>query len=458
MRKISSLAALAVVMAGAGLAGAAQAAEDDIWTRDKLTGDWGGSRTSLAEHGVDIGLNYVGEGIGNLSGGIKSGWSYEGRAEFSLDLDLDKLAGWQGATAHGNVFQIHHTNGSPAVTYTGSLADPSNIEARQATRLYTLWLQQNLFDDKLSIRAGQLAADDEFMTSDTAGNLINGTFGWAVLGSANMTSGGPAYPLPTPGVRVEVAPTKSLAVRAAVFSGDPAGDDCVDDAQVCNKRGTTFSTSGGALWMGELQYSINQEEGAAGLPGTYKLGAWYETGNFADQRYGLDSGGGLVSLSDPTVVNPYNHWGDHGIYAIADQTVWKQEAQSLAVFARLGGAPSDRNLVSFYADGGFAFTGLVPGRDADVLAFGAAYSKISGDAADADRDAQMLLPDPSLPARDHELVFEVSYTAQVTPWWTLQPDFQYIVHPGGNVRDADDPAGATAGNATLVGLRTSLTF
>lgn len=93
-----------------------------------------------------------------------------------------------------------------------------------------------------------------------------------------------------------------------------------------------------------------------------------------------------------------------------------------------------------------------------MLAFGAAYSKISGDAADADRDAQMLLPDPSLPARDHELVFEVSYTAQVTPWWTLQPDFQYIVHPGGNVRDADDPAGATAGNATLVGLRTSLTF
>jgi porin len=452
------LAMSALLLAGGGLVGQAQAGEDDVWQREQLTGDWGGSRSSLSDHGVDIGLNYVGEALGNLSGGIKTGWSYEGRAEFALDLDLDKLVGWQGGAAHANVFQIHHTNGSPAVTYTGSIGDPSNIEARQATRLYTLWLQQTLFDDVLSVRAGQLAVDDEFMTSDTAGNLINGTFGWAALGSANMTSGGPAYPLPTPGVRVEVAPTKSLALRGAVFSGDPAGKNCFDDPQVCNKRGTTFSTSGGALWMGELQYSINQEDGATGLPGVYKIGGWYQTGNFADQRLGLDALGALVSLADPTVVDAYNHHGDRGIYAIADQTVWKGEARSLALFARVGGAPSDRNLVSFYADAGLAYVGLIPGRQDDTLALGVAYSKISGDAADLDRDTQVLTPDPAYPVRDHETVIEVSYTAQVAPWWSLQPDFQYIVHPGGHVLDADDPANAVAGNAVVVGLRTGITF
>ena len=458
MKGILSLAALAMSLAGTVAVGDARAEDGDLWTRDTLTGDWGGSRSSLSAHGIDIGLNYVGETFANLSGGIDTGWSYEGRAEFSIDLDLDKLAGWRGGSAHANVFQTHHVNGSPAVNYAASLADPSNIEARTATRLFSLWLQQTLFDDRVSIRAGQLAADDEFMVSDTAGYLINGTFGWPGLAAVNMTSGGPAYPLPTPGVRVEISPAKNVAFRGAVFSGDPAGEDCADDAQVCNRHGTTFSTSGGALWMGELQYAINQEDGAPGLPGVYKIGGWYQTGNFADQHYGLDALGARVSLADATAVDPYNHRGDHGIYAIADQTVWRSGARGLSIFARAGGAPSDRNLVSFYADAGLALKGLVEGRDDDVLALGVAYAKMSGAAVDLDRDVRVLAPDPSYPLRDHETVFEVSYTAQMTPWWTLQPDVQYIVHPGGHVRDTDDPAGAVAGNAFLAGLRTSITF
>ncbi|MFZ2467897.1 carbohydrate porin [Parvibaculum sedimenti] len=418
----------------------AMADEKNLWEQDTLTGDWGGTRSELADQGIEIGLAYIGEALGDVSGGMKRGWSYEGRAELSLDLDLDKLFGWQGGTAHASAYQIHHTNGLPTADYTGSIGAPSNIEARQATRLFTLWVQQNFLDDAVSIRAGQLAADDEFMTSDTAGNLINGTFGWAGIAAANQTNGGPAYPLATPGVRVAVAPTKSVTVLGAVFSGDPAGEDCFDDAQVCNRHGTTFSMSGGTLWMGEVQYASNQGEGG-GLPGVYKLGAWYQTGKFADQRYGFERS------------------NDHGVYAIADQTIWRKgESDALSLFARVGGAPSDRNLVSFYADGGLAYKGLIPGRDEDVLAFGAAYAKISGDARDADRDLQLLASDPAYPLRDQETVFELSYTAAVTPWWSVQPDVQYIVHPGGNVENPEDAMGAKIDNALVVGVRTSLTF
>lgn len=429
-------------LVGACLAGfPAQADENGLWHRESLIGDWGGARSDLSDHGVDVGLGYVGETLGDVAGGMKRGWSYEGRAEFALDLDLDKLLGWRGGSAHGSVFQIHHSDGTPAVNYTGSIGDPSNIEARQTTRLYTLWLQQEFFADAVSIRAGQLAADDEFITSETAGNLINGTFGWPALASANQTNGGPAYPLPTPGVRVAFAPTGAVTLLAGVFSGDPAGGDCPEDAQLCNKHGTSFSMSGGTLWMGELQYAVGQDE--SGLSGLYKIGGWYETGTFADQRRGFG----------------HAHSDDHGFYAVADQTVWRDaEAHALSFFARVGAAPSDRNLVSFYADSGFAYTGLLPRRDGDILAVGVGYSRISTDAREADRDVQILTSDPAYPLRDHETVLEVSYTAPIAPWWSVQPDVQYIVHPGGNVQNPEDASGGTIDNAVVIGVRTSLVF
>jgi hypothetical protein len=41
-----------------------------------------------------------------------------------------------------------------------------------------------------------------------------------------------------------------------------------------------------------------------------------------------------------------------------------------------------------------------------------------------------------LVARTFEELFEICYTAQLNSGWTLQPDFQYIVQPGGNVPNA----------------------
>src|SRR5471032_2277916 len=94
------------------------------------------------------------------------------------------------------------------------------------------------------------------------------------LFASNMISGGPAYPLAAPGARVAVKPTDQIMLLAGVFSGDPAGRDCYDIAQKCNLYGTTFSLTGGSLWMGELQYALNQDKKATGLASAYKLGVW----------------------------------------------------------------------------------------------------------------------------------------------------------------------------------------
>src|ERR1035438_10031162 len=45
---------------------------------------------------------------------------------------------------------------------------------------------------------------------------------------------------------------------------------------------------------------------------------------------------------------------------------------------------------------------------------------------------------PPYPIRDQEVVFEMTYAAQIAPWWIVQPDLQYLVHPGGNVPNPND--------------------
>jgi porin len=460
-RKSAAVQALLAGVAAAALMAASARADEpakqpaSIWEQDTLTGDWGGARTALKDKGIDITLISIDEILGVLSGGISRQASYEGRLEFSVDTDLKKLVGWDGATTHFTIYQLRSTS-HDAVDNTGSIADPSNIDALATTRLFTAWFQQNFFDDKLSIRLGQIAADDEFIGSPTAGGLINGTFGWASLVAANMISGGPAFPLATPGVRVALKPTDQLTLQAAVFSGDPAGADCNDNPQSCNRYGTTFSFSGGALWMGELQYAVNQNKKSAGLPGVYKLGGWYATTDFADQHYGLNGVGAVVSLADPTVAGPLYHRGNGGIYGVADQVVWRSDTTSLNLFARGGFAPSDRNLISFYMDGGAGIKGLLPGRADDTLTMGFAYAKISNDAAALDQDT-LVFNGPPYPIRDSEMVFEVSYQAQIAPWWTVQPDLQYIVHPGGNVPDPNNP-NVTVGNALVAGARSTIKF
>ncbi|HXD46340.1 MAG TPA: carbohydrate porin [Pseudolabrys sp.] len=441
-----ALVALPVATAQA----ADRAAPKPVWEQATLTGDWGGARAALRDKGLDLTLVYIGETFAVLSGGLARRGSDEGRFEFTSEADLEKLIGWRGATTHITAYQIHN-GGRTASDNTGSISDPSNIDAVTTTRLFTAWFQQSALNDRVSLRAGQLAADDEFLNSQTASGLIDGTFGWADIMAANLLSGGPAYPLATPGARLAVKPSDALTLQAAVFSGDPAGKGCTDIPQKCNRTGTTFSFSGGALWMGEAQYAVNQGKDAAGLPGVYKLGAWYATANYNDRHFGIGASGAQVSLGADPSATPLTHRGNGGLYGVADQMVWRGNESSLNLFLRGGFAPSDRNLVSYYIDAGAGLKGPLPGRQNDTLTFGFAYARISKDVAAADRDTL-----PAAIVRDYEAVFELSYAAQIAPWWTVQPDVQYIVHPNGG-QNPNDPA-ARLQNAFVAGVRSSIKF
>jgi len=421
---------------------------------DPLFGDWV-PRAELAKSGVTACLNYIGEVLGNPTGGVHRGAIYEGRLEMALNVDLEKLAGWSGATVHVNAYQIHGRGLS--ANDLGNILTVSNIEAERTTRLFDFWLQQQLWGDVLSIRVGQLAVDDEFVTSQYGGLFVNSTFGWPGIDAADLPSGGPAYPLSTPGVRIKLQPTDAWSLMTGVFNGDPAGPG-TGTPQSRDGSGTAFRLNDDVFLIAEAAYALNQEKDAAGLPGTYKLGGWYHSGRFADQRF--DSRG--LSLASPASSGvPAQDRSDYGLYALFDQMVWRvpeTKDNGLGVFLRVAGSPASRNLVDVYVDGGLNYKGLLPERGDDVLGFGLAYARISDAASGLDRDVDAF-NGTHRPVRDYEMALELTYRAQMTPWWTLQPDLQVIFHPGGHVSDPTDPTGVRAiRDAVVLGVRTSLSF
>jgi porin len=69
----------------------------EIWNRDKLTGDWGGMRTDLTDHGIDIDLRLSQYGQGVASGGVDQNGEYGGTMDYRVNLDGPKLFGsWDG--------------------------------------------------------------------------------------------------------------------------------------------------------------------------------------------------------------------------------------------------------------------------------------------------------------------------------------------------------------------------
>jgi len=216
----------------------AKSASDSIWTRDTLTGDWGGVRTRLDDAGFQFGLQEQSEVWGNMAGGLRTGAVYNGLTTGSVTVDLEKVFGWTGATFFADAYQIHGRG--PSGNLVGNQQIVSNIEASRDTKLYQLWIEQKLFDQRLTIRLGQIGANDQMMITKYGALFLNSSFGFPGLPAADLPSGGPNYPMATPFVRAQFQATDQITLVGAVFNGDPAPPG-MGDPQLRDKGGLAFS-------------------------------------------------------------------------------------------------------------------------------------------------------------------------------------------------------------------------
>ena len=403
--------------------------------RTYATGDWGGFRSYLEDNGVTVTLSYVNDLLANVGGGIRPGQIDLGAFQPQIDIDLQKLAGWQGGHIHVHWLVTHGPFFSQ--TYLGNILAVSNLEAGPVARLYALWYEQNAPDDKWSVRTGLMLADSQFAQSKTAANFINNGISWPTFLAGNLPASGPAYPLPAPGARVRLKPRDDRCVSSRGLQRrshrrrrlEPAGADT-------GRHGVQLSRRHVHHRRGELPAQSGQRQSRHigwGLPGAYRIGAWYHTSSaFADQRY--DTIG--LSLANPASTGiPLNHTGDQGFYGVIDQMLYRvpgTDDQGMSAFVRVGGAPNDRNLINFYGDAGVVYKGLLPGRPDDNVGIATAYARLGENARELDADTATYT-NSLFPIRGGETMIELMYQAQLTKWWTLAAG-PPIHHPAGRRR------------------------
>ena len=387
----------------------------DLWHRDRLLGAAGGLRPLLAKDGITFNLSDDKTLFGNTTGGTRRSLAYQGLIRMGLKLDTGKAFGWQGGKFHVSALQLHGTGLSTLSL--DNINTITGIEDPAQTTLYELWYDQKLAHGLFDVRIGRQSAGREFMISAHEDSFINSAFGWPTLTAEDLPAGGPDYPYAFTGIRLALHPNKDIIWRTGIYDS--------------NYHGNGFSLASGVFAITELDLSHGQGKHPQFLPGSIRLGAWYDSNAFADQHVSVDG----FSLADPANLQPpLHHHGDEGFFLGGGQTLYRHKPHVIGIIGRVMVAPGDRNLVDLYADLGLTLTGMLPGRKHDIIIAGIGYAKISHARQLYDLDVMRYTHTP-YPVASAESFIELNYTAKLAPWWRLQPDFQYIFNPGGGIPD-----------------------
>lgn len=410
-----------------------------IATNFPQNGDPSGTRKWLAERGIMYHAHYTNDVLGNVRGGARRGFIDQGKLETVLAIDLEKLAGFSGLSFYGNAFQIHNT-GRIRRDYVGGINTIAAIEAVPTIRLSEAWFEQRFWNGTASVRFGQLAADTEFFFAGVSALFLQSD--WPTITAVNLPSGGPAYPLATPGLRLKIEPADNLALLFAIYNGDPAGPGPGDE-QIRNRYGLNFRVTDPPLMMAEVQLRQNQKPADTGLARTLKVGAWTHAGRFEDQQFASDG----TLLANPAGSGiAAEQRGNWGVYGVVEQQLYRPKGgdgeSGVTLFGRISLSPSDRNPIDFHVDGGLVFAGMLAKRPDDKFGASVIYARYSDAIRAFDRDQIMLSGKPGV-VRDYEMNLELTYMAQVMTGWVVQPVVTHVWHP----------SGVSGRNALVTGVR-----
>ena len=375
----------------------------------------------------------TGEFWSNQHGGAQTGERWNTLVNLGLTVDLEKLGAPHGSQLVGQVFWVKNQNEETDMSaLTGAFNPVSGFHAGDQLRVFDLYYRQSWNNDAYVVKFGQLAIDCDFMGSDYAALFANSSFGampsqvaTPLAATAGNTPAFPVYAVASPGIYFAARVNDSFSWQLGFYHGGPGPDE---------KKNHGFDWERGTT-AGPVAFIETAFTGKlAGHASTVRIGGDYHSGKF-DDFSALNEG-----ETDATVRGLYSFYVGHDFVFSADA----KDKPVFAAFWRAGLSPQqDRSVVRTYTDAGFNWFGPIASRPDDVAGvavscteFGREYRTYSG---------------VDVLAR-HETTVELTYRAQLTSHWALQADLQLLGHP------ADEAATNNHATATVVGLRTELSF
>lgn len=406
-------------------------AEDWFASNGKyLTGDWQGYRTEFTQMGYDFSVDYSSIVTSNISGGYDRDKTarYSDQYTFGAKLDLEKLAGISDAQF---VVSINDRNGrditvdriqdsrAPVI---GSGAQ-SNYGRGQTWHIGQLWYQQKIFNNFLDFKIGRMAIGEDF---DNNGCFFQNL---SLCGSLAGHGSGVWYNTPVSqyGTRIKINFDKSNYAQFGAFLYNPS--------YLTREGSFKMNLSGrtGNMYVAELGHLFSL--GDKKLPGSLKLGGWYNTVNAADVLNDSDGNVYIVSKSPAKI-----HDGRYGGYFYLMQQVsdvGNDISRGLTLFIHLSANDKYTSTMDYQAQVGAVYKGLFASRPIDYISFGLNKMHVNQRLAQRADIANNLkgLNDYDNPAyqpvRSTEYAAELRYSAKITPWFSISPDIQLIANPGG---------------------------
>lgn len=429
----------------------------DWWNRKYMTGDWGGARTELANHGILFDASVTQNLQGNGHGGKNTNGAFEygGSADYSLRLDTARMGLWPGGliTLHGETQFGQSINGSTGAFMVPNMKSVFPVPNDPGeTTLSEFYLMQAL-SEKVVVAAGKIDLTALGDRNAFAGDASHTTQFMNTAFNVNpvlLT----AAPYTSMAAGVILLPTDSLQISTLVSDNDPNG--------AANMTG--FNTAfHGRDWMSVMQeYDLKIKP--FDRPGNQRLGWFWTSKDFREfesdsrdpipvshitipgvpgiaQKF-LQKNRRRARIGDTIVdlKNPDTKPDNWGIYYNFDQYLFcdeKDPTKGWGLFGRFGVAPTEANLFHTFYSIGLGGKGTIPKRDDDTWGVGYYYGHV----------------DNNLSSRlgiDDEQGVELFYSIEVTPWFHITPDIQFIVDPAGGIINDQ--------TAVVYGLRAQITF
>ncbi len=403
----------------------------DLLTRLRLTGDWRGTRSALADRGLTFDLFATQFYQGIATGGDERQFRYGGKLDYLLNVDGGKLGLWNGLFVN-----LHaETRYGQSTNEIDGLIAPSNIPLNfprpdsNITSITGLKITQALSED-FAVYLGKINTLDEYPLRYSPGL---GTNKPGLDGFMNTS-------LVFNPIAARTIPYAAAGVGTAILEkGEPLFTFTVFDPEERATKGLENLYARGVVLVPDLVLRGK----VLGRPGVLNIGGTWSSAEYRS----VDPAAYLNIISQVLRDNlkllkvaPVES-GSWSVYTNFYQSLWvdeNDEKRSWGLFGQFGISDGNPNPIRFVANGGVGGRSMIPGRKFDTFGVGYFYLGLSNNFKAVTR--------PFTPQQD-EYGVELFYNFAITPWARFTTDLQVA-----------RPSTIGLGTAIIPGIRFQMLF